>query len=162
MRDATFQKLSRRYQDICVNVTAIDTHAVVKRLMAAGFTDEQAEAVTLVVRDAQDIDLSTLATKGDLAATKADLEKSIAATKAGLEKSMAEIKADLEKSIAATKADLEKSMAEIKVDLEKTRAGLEKSIADVKVEILKWMVSTMGIQTVVIIGAIVTLVRTLH
>jgi hypothetical protein len=83
-----------------MTVATIDTHEVVKELKAAGFTEGQAEAVTKVVREAQSIDLSNLATKVDLAETKA--------------------------------------------------------------EILKWMVSTIGIQTVVIIGAVVTLVKLLH
>ncbi len=75
----------------------LDTHEVVKELKAAGFTEDQAEAVTRVVRRAQDVDLSSLATKTDLAETKAG--------------------------------------------------------------ILKWMVSTIGLQTVVIIGAVIALVR---
>jgi len=49
-----------------MSALALDTLAVVKRLIAAGFTDQQAEAVTNVVREAQDIDLSNLATKTDL------------------------------------------------------------------------------------------------
>jgi hypothetical protein len=73
----------------------------VKELKAAGFTDDQAEAVTRVVRNAQSLDLSSLATK-----------------------------TDLQVGLAETKAD-----------------------------ILKWMVGTIGIQTVVIIGAVIALVR---
>ncbi len=98
-----------------MTVIALDTHAVVKELKAAGFTDEQAEAVTRVVRQAQNIDLSNLATKTDLAglATKTEL--------AGL----------------ATKTEL----------------------AETKAEILKWMVGSIGIQTIVIIGAVIALVH---
>lgn len=44
-------------------ISALHTHEVVKELKAAGFTDEQAEAVTRAVRRAQDIDLSNLVTK---------------------------------------------------------------------------------------------------
>ncbi len=77
----------------------LDTHEVVKELKATGFTDEQAEAVTRVVRRAQDVDLSNLATRTDLAETTA--------------------------------------------------------------EIRKWMVGTLGVQTMVIVGAVVTLVRLL-
>ena len=40
-----------------------------------------------------------------------------------------------------------------------TRADLQAALADTKVEILKWMVSAIGIQTVVIIGAVIALVR---
>ncbi|MCI0735786.1 MAG: CCDC90 family protein [Beijerinckiaceae bacterium] len=44
----------------------------------------------------------------------------------------------------ATKADL---------------AKLESKIAEVKADILKWMVGAIGFQTVVIVGALVSLVR---
>jgi RNA-binding protein YhbY len=89
-----------------MNAIPFDTHEVVKVLRAAGFTDEQAEAVTRVVRDTQSVDLSSMATKADLA-------------------------------IFATKVDL----------------------AETKAEILKWMVGAIGVQTVVIIGAVIALVR---
>jgi len=58
-------------------ITTLDTHQTVKELTAVGFTDAQAEALTGALRRVQDIDLSNLATKSDLAelqaATKADL-----------------------------------------------------------------------------------------
>lgn len=93
-----------------MNGLPFDTHEVVKEPMAAGFSDEQAEAVPRVVRDATGVDLSGLATKSDLA-------------------------------VVATKADLQVGLAETKA------------------EILKWMISSIGIQTVVIIGAVLALVR---
>ncbi|HTV44425.1 MAG TPA: hypothetical protein VMF05_03835 [Stellaceae bacterium] len=48
-------------------ISTLDTHELVKDLKASGFTDEQAEAVTRAVRRAQDLDVSNLATKTDLA-----------------------------------------------------------------------------------------------
>jgi len=98
-----------------MTVVAMDTYEVVKELMAAGFTDEQAQAVTRVVRRAHDVDVSNLATKTDIAMMKTDL--------------------------AATKADLELRLAELKAEL------------------LKWLLGSIGIQTVVIIGALLALVR---
>jgi hypothetical protein len=60
-----------------MTITGLDTHQTVKDLTAAGFSDAQAEALTQALRRVQDIDLSNLATKSDLAelraATKADL-----------------------------------------------------------------------------------------
>jgi hypothetical protein len=60
-------------------ITSLDTHQTVKNLIAAGFTDTQAEAEAYALREAQQIDLSDLATKSDLARelaeTKADLIK---------------------------------------------------------------------------------------
>ena len=44
-------------------ISTLDTHELVKDLKASGFTDAQAEAVTRAVRQAQDLDLSNLATK---------------------------------------------------------------------------------------------------
>lgn len=56
-----------------------DTHAFIKQLVATGMPEPQAEAVTNMVRDARDHDMSHLATKADLRAelaeTKADLMK---------------------------------------------------------------------------------------
>jgi hypothetical protein len=65
-------------------VTTLDTHEVVKELLAAGFSDKQAEAVTRVVQRSQDIDLSNLA-------TKADLQIGLAAAKVDLAETKAEI-----------------------------------------------------------------------
>ena len=92
-------------------VSVIDTHEVVKELKAAGFTGDQAEAVARVMRRAEELDLSHLATKSDLAELR-----------------------------LATKTDL----------------------AELKVEVLKWMVGMIGMQTVVILGAVVTRIRLLQ
>lgn len=44
-----------------------------KRLKSAGFAEEQAEAITGVIRETRDADLSKLATKEDLATLEARL-----------------------------------------------------------------------------------------
>lgn len=60
-----------------MSAITIDTHAFIKRLIAAGMPEQQAEAVTALVREARDTDASHLATKADLAETKADILKTI-------------------------------------------------------------------------------------
>ena len=55
----------------------------------------------------------------------------------------------------ATKADL----AALKADIAEVRAELKADIAEVKADILKWVVGAIGFQTVVILGALVSLVR---
>lgn len=134
-----------------MTVATIDTLEVVKELRAAGFTEDQAEAVTRVVRRAQEIDLSNLATKPDVTAVKTDLAalKDVVALKTDV----VGVKTDV--------AALKDSVA-LKTDLTILRADLEKSLAETKAEILKWMVSTIGLQTVVIIGAVIGLVKLLH
>jgi hypothetical protein len=43
-----------------------DTHALIKRLTAAGMPESQAETVTALVTEARDVDFAQLATKTDL------------------------------------------------------------------------------------------------
>jgi membrane-bound ClpP family serine protease len=78
-------------------ITALDTHQTVKDLTAAGFTDAQAEALTQALRHVQQIDLSDLATKADLAAVRAEMatKADLAILRAELETKMAELKADI-------------------------------------------------------------------
>ena len=93
----------------------LDTLAIARRLKAVGFTEDQAEAVTGVLRDARETDLSTLATKSDLRA-----------------------------------------------EIGNAKNELRTEIAEVKFEILKWVLSAIGFQTIVIVGAIVALMKGLH
>jgi len=78
-------------------VTALDTHQTVKNLTAAGFTDAQAEALTEALRRVQEIDLSDLATKADLAALRAEMatKADLAILRAELEAKMADLKAEV-------------------------------------------------------------------
>jgi hypothetical protein len=70
-----------------------------RQATGAGFTGEQAEAVTGVVRHAQALALSEFA-------TKADLELGLAAVRADLEKGLATVRADLGRGLAETKTDI--------------------------------------------------------
>ncbi len=53
----------------------LDTLAVAKKFTAAGFAGKQVEALAAAIRHAQDVDLSSVVTKGDLAQTRADIYK---------------------------------------------------------------------------------------
>jgi hypothetical protein len=132
-----------------MNMIAIDTHEVVQELKAAGFTEAQAEAVTRIVRKSQDIDLSSLATKNDLAVTKADLQRDMGELKLNL----AEVKADLQRDLAELRADLQRDLAAL-------RADLQRDLGNTKAEMLKWVIGSIGIQTIVILGAVIALTRT--
>jgi hypothetical protein len=63
-------------------ITALDSYELVKQLRGAGFTDAQAEMLTTVLRKSQDVDLSHLATKDDIAALAASTKADLAETKA--------------------------------------------------------------------------------
>ncbi len=55
----------------------------------------------------------------------------------------------------ATKADL----AKLEAKLETKIAEVKADIVEVKAELLKWIVGAIGFQTIVILGALVSLVR---
>jgi hypothetical protein len=59
----------------------------------------------------------------------------------------------------ATNADLAALKAELKADIAEVKAELKADIAEVKADILKWVVGAIGFQTVVILGALVSLAR---
>jgi hypothetical protein len=54
-------------------MASLDTLEIAKRLRSSGFSEQQAEAITGVLRDARDADLSRLATKDDIAMLRAEL-----------------------------------------------------------------------------------------
>ncbi|MGH8625555.1 MAG: coiled-coil domain-containing protein [Gammaproteobacteria bacterium] len=57
-----------------MTATTFDTHEFVKKLKEAGFTEQQAEALTETIKAAQGVDLSDLVTKNDLTNELAHLE----------------------------------------------------------------------------------------
>lgn len=87
-----------------MTTTTLDTLAIARKLKAAGFSDDQAEAVTGVIREVRESDLSALVTNSTL------------------------------------KAEL----------------------SDAKYDILKWVLSAIGFQTIVVVGAIITLTKGLR
>ena len=70
---------------------AFDSHVFIKRLVASGMPETQAEVVTNLVREAQEGAADAVATKGDIALVRRDLEQ----VEAELRRDMAEMKADL-------------------------------------------------------------------
>ena len=71
-----------------MTVLALDTHATIKRLITAGMSEGQAEAVTSVVREAQTTTTDGLATSADLREQELRLEAKLADLKAELMKWM--------------------------------------------------------------------------
>ena len=64
-----------------MSIGAFDTLTIARQLKAAGFSEDQAEAVTGVFFEARETDLSTLTTKADLLAAKVELRTEIAEAK---------------------------------------------------------------------------------
>lgn len=141
-----------------VNALLFDTLRLSRILRDKGhFTSEQAEALAEALGEASHGDLATkadlasLATKADLAnfATKTDLANF--ATKADLaavRTEVAELRTELKTEIAELKSELKSEIAELKIE-----------IGGIKIELLKWIIGAIGFQTVVVLGALISLIR---
>lgn len=127
-----------------MNVIAIDTLEVVKELKAAGFSEDQAEALTRVVRDAGDVDFANLATKADLEWWAENLRK--------------ENKAEIESLRKDTKAESDG----LRKDIDILRHEMRGNISDLRSDLLKWVIGAIGFQTVAILGAVFALTHALR
>jgi hypothetical protein len=117
-----------------MSALAFDTHAFVKRLVAAGMPEPQAEV--LADQQSRLID-EKLATKADLAELDRNLRAEIAKTEAALRAGIRE--------------------TELRLD-----AKIESKVEGAKSEIIKWMFGTIGFQTFVSLGAVAALARFAH
>jgi hypothetical protein len=109
-------------------LTGLDTHELVKDLKAAGFTDDQAEAVTRAVKHVREIDFSDLATKADMAnfTTKTD--------------------------VASLKADLTAIAA--KLDSIAANYATKAEVSDMRTDMIRWVFGIVFAQAALIIAVI--------
>jgi hypothetical protein len=123
-----------------MNALLFDTLRLSRTLRDKGhFTSEQAEALAEALGEASHGDLATKADFGDLA-TKADL----VAVRTEI--------ADVRTEIAELKTELKSEIAELRIEL-------KTEIAATKTDLLKWIIGAIGFQTVVILGALISLVK---
>ena len=130
-----------------VNALSFDTLAFARRMEAVGFTRQQAEA--LAEEQAKLID-ERLATKSDIELIRHDIEALKQTTKADIEVLRQTTKADLEALRLATRADIETLRQTGRADLAEARS-----------DIVKWTMGAIGLQTLLIVGAVVALARSL-
>ena len=162
-------------------VIALDTHAVVKELQAAGFTEPQAEALTRAVRKAQDVDLSTLATKADLNVVKTDLnvlktdldvvktdlnvlKTDLHVVKTDLNVLKADLqilRSELDKFRLETKTDIDSLRQSTRADIDGLRLSTRADMAELKADLLKWTMGAIGLQTIATTGTGAALIRLL-
>ena len=130
-----------------MNAVLFDTLAFARRMEAVGFTRAQAEA--LAEEQAKLID-ERLATKTDIDRIHADIDAL-----------RQETRADIERLRLETKADIERLRQETKTDIESLRLTNRSDLAESRWEVVKWTIGAIGVQTVVIITAVIALARTL-
>ncbi len=85
-----------------MTAVAFDTYALVRRLKASGFSEDQAEAPTGALKDGREPDLASLATKADLRETEIRLEGELT----DLSQKVAELSHRTDLGLAAGRADL--------------------------------------------------------
>ncbi len=114
---------------------AFDTLKFVQTLRdKAKFTQEQSEGLANAIADATS---DQIATKGDLTRVEGDLRTYI-------------------QSVDASVQRLEISL---KSELKTVESRLETKIELLRSDVLKWIVGSIGFQTLVILGAVITLTR---
>jgi hypothetical protein len=64
--------------------------------------------------------------------------------------------------IAAVRTDIEALRLATKSDIETLRLATKSDLAETKAEIIKWMISSIGFQALVIVGGVVALARGFH
>ena len=113
-----------------MSITAFDTLAAARSLEAAGFAQEQAEAITNAVRDAV---TESAATKADLTEVKTELKAEFAEVRAEFKAEIAEVRAELKAEIAEVRAEFKAEIAEVKAEI----GRLDAKITDVKADIAR-------------------------
>ena len=126
-----------------VRGSLFDTHAAVKEMVAAGFTEKQSETQ---IRIFSDIIISNLATKKDIADVRRDIEELRSSTKLDIEKLSSETKSDIEKLRSETKSDIENLRLSTKADIEGLRA-----------EIAKWMLGGFMTMIALLVAVLIKL-----
>ncbi len=121
-------KSSMERRDHFMSALAFDTHAAVKKLQQAGFTEQQAEAQTALLMD---VIVGEVATKLDVENVRTELKHDIEAVRLDIENVRTELKHDIE----AVRLDIENVQAESKRDIETLRTELKHDIEAVKLDV---------------------------
>ena len=137
-----------------MNAPLFDTHQMVKRLIAAGFSDNQAETVTDVVREARQFDLENLVVKADLADLKSELRADLAEVRSEVRAEIADVRSDLREVNVSLRAEMAAVRAEMQIIAAKTASMISESRA----ETLRGVIGLMIAQT----GLIVPLTKVLQ
>ena len=99
---------------------ALDTLEIAKRLKTAGFAEAQAEALTGILHEAREADLSRLATKDDHVLLRAEF----AAFKSAIEAEFAAFKSAIEAEFAAFRAQVKADNEILRRDLTIRMGGM--------------------------------------
>lgn len=144
-----------------MNAVAFDTLKFARALrekaqltneQAEGFADAITEAFSREIATRGDVDAARSALKSDVEAFGYGLRRDVEAAKSGLT-------SELEAVSYGLKRDLEAVRSELKSDIKAVELRLESKIESAKSEMTRWVVGSVGFQTLVILGAVIALAR---
>ena len=107
----------------------------------AKFTQEQSEGLATAIADATS---DQIATKTNIAQLEGDLRSDIQ---------------NVDTSVQRLDFSIRSEIAAIKGDLKSVESRLEAKIEALRSDVLKWIVGSVGFQTLLILGAVITLAR---
>jgi len=107
----------------------------------AKFTQEQSEGLAIAIADATS---DQIATKANIGQLEGDLRSDFQRVDTAVQRLDFSMKAE---------------MTAMKADMRATESRLEAKIESLRSDVLKWIVGSIGFQTLVILGAVVTLAR---
>ncbi|MEO5330682.1 MAG: CCDC90 family protein [Magnetococcus sp. YQC-5] len=130
--------------------TAFDTHKFIKRMMATGFSEAQAEEQVSLLMEILDHQLSTKADvarvdanvldiKRDIALIEANLKRDIEETKTELKRDIEAIQTELKRDIEASQTELKRDIKEMDTKIETIRAELKRDLAEMETNLRKDM-----------------------
>ena len=110
-----------------MTTAVFDTLKASRNLKAVGIDEAHAEAIVQSMAEAFE---DTVATKSDVVAIRADMDKLAVSVKADV----VAVKAELKQDIAAIRADMDKLEASVKADIASVRADMDKLETSVKTD----------------------------
>jgi hypothetical protein len=140
-----------------------DTHAYVKRLVAAGMPEAQAEVQAQALAE---IVLAQVATKDDLRQAVTELKRDIGSLRDDSKHEIGSLRGELHQAVAELMRDIELVRVELKRDIESVRVELKRDIdlvetrlgARLEAELRKQLVWFFGM-LVVLAGALAAILR---
>ncbi len=133
-------------------MVSLDTLRIVKRLKEAGLEERQAEAITDVLRESRELDLSMLATKADLRALENEVDRRFAELRAEMDRRFVEFEAKVDRRFAELSGEMDRRFAALDTRFAALDAKI--SVLQAKLGMLEWMIGGIGF------GLLLLIVRT--
>lgn len=123
-----------------VAAVSFNTHAVVKQLIAAKFTEQQAETVCDVMQDLQSSASTGFATKQDISE---------------LRHTIADFRKDTKQDISDLRKDTQQGISDLRHEMQGLYKDMEIKLEQTKFSLVKWLVTLAIAQT----GLLFTLMK---